>query len=312
MNRDEFEFFAKLVKLRAGYVIDTDMAYMVENRLARLAQRNKCSDPGQLVDLVRGAPEGDVASDVVDALISKDTHFFRGAGVTIYEGYGLTETSPACSANLETSFRIGTVGRPLPGVTIRLAADGEILVRGDHVFQGYWNDPEATAQIIDGDGWLHTGDLGSLDDDGFLRVTGRKKELIVTAAGKNVAPAFLEDRVRTHPLVSHCMLVGDRRPFIAALITIDEESFQPWKRENGKPDDDAVDDLREDGDLRAAVGRAVDDANQAVSHAEAVKAFRILPRDFTEETGELTPSMKIKRAVVAKEYADEIAEIYPS
>jgi long-chain acyl-CoA synthetase len=237
-------------------------------------------------------------------------HFYRGIGVTIYEGYGLTETAPASAANGDSGVRIGTVGRPLPGVTIRVADDGEILIRGDHIFQGYWNNEAATAEALDAEGWFHSGDIGELDDDGFLRITGRKKELIVTASGKNVAPAVLEDRLRAHPLVSQCLVVGDRRPFIAALVTIDEDPWPAWKSEHGKPADATVAQLRHDPDLRAAVQHAVDDANKAVSQAEAVKVFRILPRDFTEATGELTPSLKVKRNVVLKEYADEIAAIY--
>ncbi len=237
-------------------------------------------------------------------------HFFRGVGITIYEGYGLTETSPACAVNLEHALKIGTVGRPLPGVTIRIAEDGEILVKGDHVFTGYWNNETATAEVLDGAGWFHSGDIGELDDGGFLRITGRKKELIVTAGGKNVAPAVLEDRLRGHPLVSQCVVVGDRMPFIAALITIDEESLPAWKHEHAKPAQASVADLADDADLRAAVQAGVDEANRAVSHAEAIKSFRILPRDFTEAGGELTPSLKVRRTVVLKEYSDEIAAIY--
>ena len=237
-------------------------------------------------------------------------HFFRGIGVTIFEGYGLTETSPATNANRDTGARIGTVGRPLPGVTIRIDDDGEILVQGDIVFKGYWNNDAATAEAIDGDGWFHTGDLGELDDDGYLRITGRKKEIIVTAGGKNVAPAVLEDRVRAHALVSQCMVIGDRQPFIAALVTIDPDALPAWKKANGKPADADAAALADDAELRAEVQTAIDDANKAVSKAEAIKVFRILPRDFTEATGELTPSLKVKRNVVLKEYADDIAAIY--
>jgi long-chain acyl-CoA synthetase len=237
-------------------------------------------------------------------------HFFRGIGITIQEGYGLTETSPAASANLINAIRIGTVGRPLPGVSIRIAEDGEILIKGDLVFRGYWNNPTATAEVRDADGWFHTGDLGSLDGDGFLRITGRKKEIIVTAAGKNVAPAVLEDQIRAHPLISQAVVVGDRRPFIAALITIDEEAWPAWRAAHGHPDDATVADLREDEQLRAEVQRAVDEANKAVSRAEAIRVFRILPRDFTEAGGELTPSMKVRRGVVLKTYASEITAIY--
>jgi long-chain acyl-CoA synthetase len=237
-------------------------------------------------------------------------HFFRGIGITILEGYGLTETSPACTVNTDDAVRLGTVGRPLPGVTVHIADDGEVLIKGHHVFKGYWNNDAATAEAIDADGWFHTGDIGELDDDGFLRITGRKKELIVTAGGKNVAPAVLEDRLRAHPLISQCMVVGDRQPFIAALVTLDEEALPAWKERHGKPAEATPADLGDDSDLRAEVQRAVDDANLAVSQAEAIRVFRILPRDFSEATGELTPSLKVKRNVVLKEYADEIADIY--
>jgi long-chain acyl-CoA synthetase len=237
-------------------------------------------------------------------------HFYRGIGITVYEGYGLTETAPACNVNLDTALQIGTVGRPLPGVTERIADDGEILVQGDHVFKGYWNNPEATAEAIDGEGWFHTGDIGELDDDGYLRITGRKKELIVTAGGKNVAPAVLEDRARAHPLVSQCIVVGDQRPFIAALVTIDPDALPAWLSERGRDSGLDAADLRDDEELRAEIQKAVDDANLAVSRAEAIRAFQILPRDFSEATGEMTPSLKVKRNVVLKEYEAEIAAIY--
>jgi long-chain acyl-CoA synthetase len=237
-------------------------------------------------------------------------HFFRGIGVTVFEGYGLTETSPATNVNLEDAQRIGTVGRPLPGVTVRIDDDGEILILGDIVFKGYWKNDAATVEAVDGEGWFHTGDIGELDDDGYLRITGRKKELIVTAGGKNVAPAVLEDRVRAHALVSQCMVVGDRQPFIAALITIDIDALPAWAKAHGKPAGADVAEMVDDEDLRKEVQLAIDDANLAVSKAESIRTFRILPRDFTEATGELTPSLKVKRNVVLKEYADEIAAIY--
>ncbi|MEU8074134.1 AMP-dependent synthetase/ligase [Catellatospora citrea] len=236
-------------------------------------------------------------------------HFFRGVGLNVLEGYGLTETSPAITFNRAGAQKIGTVGQPLPGVTIAIADDGEILARGEVIFPGYWNNPAATAEAIDADGWFHTGDLGSLDDDGFLRITGRKKEIIVTAGGKNVAPAVLEDRVRAHALVSQCMVVGDRQPFIAALVTVDPEALPGWLAARDRPDT-PVSDLVDDADLRAEIQAAVSEANKAVSAAEGIKVFRILPRDFTEATGELTPSLKVKRAVVMKEYAEEIDAIY--
>jgi long-chain acyl-CoA synthetase len=237
-------------------------------------------------------------------------HFFRGVGLTVLEGYGLTETSAAAVVNKPSRNKIGTVGQPLPGVSLRIAGDGEILVKGPNVFAGYWQNKAATAGTLDGDGWLATGDLGELDDEGFLRVTGRKKELIVTAGGKNVAPAVLEDRLRAHPLVSQCMVVGDGKPFIAALVTLDAEALPGWLERAGKPSDTALEDLVDDPDLRAAIGEAVADANLAVSRAEQIREFRILAVDFTEAGGEMTPTMKVKRTVVAEKYAADIAKIY--
>ncbi|GAA1856205.1 AMP-dependent synthetase/ligase [Asanoa iriomotensis] len=237
-------------------------------------------------------------------------HFFRGIGVTVYEGYGLTETSPAIAVNLETATRIGTVGRPLPGVTVRVADDGEILVKGALVFKEYWRNPEATAEVLDDDGWFATGDLGELDDDGYLSITGRKKEIIVTAAGKNVAPAVLEDRIRAHHLVSQALVIGDRERFIAALVTVDPDALPRWLESAGLPADTPVEKLRTDERMLAEIQTAIDDANKAVSHAESIKEFRILPADFTEATGELTPSMKVKRSVVIKAHQAVIDEIY--
>jgi long-chain acyl-CoA synthetase len=236
-------------------------------------------------------------------------HFFRGVGVTILEGYGLTETTAGATVNLPHALKIGTVGRPIPGVTIRIADDGEILIRGDNVFRGYWGNQGASSETLT-DGWLHTGDLGSIDDDGYLSITGRKKELIVTAGGKNVSPAVLEDRVRAHALVSQCLVVGDQRPFVAALVTIDEEAFPAWKEAHGKPAGATVADLADDADLRGEIQAAIDDANQAVSRAEAIRSFRILPADFTVEGGQLTPSLKVKRSVVATERSEEIEALY--
>ncbi len=236
-------------------------------------------------------------------------HFFRGVGVTVLEGYGLTETSAGVTFNLPTSQRIGTVGRPIPGAAVRIADDGEVLIKGDVVFGGYWRNPEATAEAL-GDGWFRTGDLGALDDDGFLRIVGRKKELIVTAGGKNVAPAVLEDRLRAAALVSQCMVVGDQKPFVGCLITLDPDALPGWAAAHGKPRGVTAGDLRDDPDLRAEIQAAVDDANRAVSRTEAIKRFRILPVDFTEQGGQLTPSLKVKRAVVAAEFGAEIEAIY--
>ncbi|WP_320067126.1 AMP-dependent synthetase/ligase [Micromonospora sp. RTGN7] len=276
--------------LRVQHAVFDKLVY----RKLRAALGGRCRDA-----ISGGAPLG-----------SRLGHFFRGIGVTIFEGYGLTETSPAAAANLPDAIRIGTVGRPLPGVTIRIDDDGEILLSGDLIFQGYWRNEEATAEALSADGWFRTGDLGRLDNDGFLSITGRKKEIIVTAGGKNVAPAVLEDQVRAHPLISQCVVVGDRQPFIAALVTIDEEALPKWLAAHGRPETTTVADLRDDEALHAEVQGAVDQANREVSTAEAIKVFRILPHDFTEATGELTPSLKVKRQVVHKTYAAEIADVY--
>ncbi|MFC7330369.1 AMP-dependent synthetase/ligase [Marinactinospora rubrisoli] len=237
-------------------------------------------------------------------------HFFRGIGLTVIEGYGLTETSAPTAVNDATTQRIGTVGRAFPGVSLRIADDGEVLVKGDHVMRGYWNNPQATREAFDEDGWYRTGDLGELDDDGYLRITGRKKEIIVTAGGKNVAPAVIEDRIRSHALVSQCIVVGDNRNFVAALITLDPEALEFWKQQNGKDPAATAAALADDPDLRAAVQVAVDRANRAVSRAESVRKFTILPQDFTVEGGQLTASLKVRRHVVAKEFAAEIDAIY--
>ncbi|MFI6941073.1 AMP-dependent synthetase/ligase [Streptomyces sp. NPDC050418] len=235
-------------------------------------------------------------------------HFFRGIGFTVLEGYGLTESCAATAFNPWDRQKIGTVGQPLPGSVIRIADDGEVLLHGEHLFAGYWNNEGATAEALE-DGWFHTGDIGTLDEDGYLAITGRKKEIIVTAGGKNVAPAVIEDRIRAHALVAECMVVGDGRPFVGALVTLDEEFLGRWASEHGKPSA-AVADLREDADLLAAIQSAVDDGNAAVSKAESVRKVRILGAQFTEESGHLTPSLKLKRNVVAKDFADEIEAIY--
>jgi long-chain acyl-CoA synthetase len=234
-------------------------------------------------------------------------HFFRGIGVTILEGYGLTETTAAGTVNTPAHIKIGTVGRPSPGCSVKIADDGEILMRGEHVLQGYWHNEKATAETVI-DGWFHSGDIGELDNEGFLKITGRKKELIVTAGGKNVAPAVLEDRLRAHPLVSQCMVVGDQQPFIACLITIDAEALVPWATAKGKSTD--VADLVDDAELQAEMQGAVDEANKAVSKAEAIRKFTILPLDWTEEGGQLTPSLKLKRNVVMKEFSGEVDALY--
>jgi long-chain acyl-CoA synthetase len=237
-------------------------------------------------------------------------HFFRGVGVTIYEGYGLTETTAGITVNRPGALRIGTVGRPVGTVTVRIADDGELLCKSPLVFAGYWRNEQATKEAIDEDGWFHTGDIGEIDEDGYVRITGRKKELIVTAGGKNVAPAVLEDRVRAHMLVSQCLVVGDQQPFIAALVTIDPETFPAWLEEHGKPPGTPVGDMVDDPDLRAEIQTAIDDANKAVSKAESIRKFVIVAEDWSEAGGQLTPSLKLKRNVVHKEAADQIAALY--
>ncbi|KAA0109590.1 long-chain fatty acid--CoA ligase [Mycolicibacterium sp. P1-5] len=236
-------------------------------------------------------------------------HFYRGAGLAIYEGYGLTETSAAITVNRIGELKVGTVGKLVPGNSMALAEDGELLVKGGVVFDGYWRNEKATSEAIV-DGWFGTGDLASVDADGFVSITGRKKEIIVTAGGKNVAPAVLEDALRAHPLISQAMAVGDNQPFIGALIAIDPEAFEGWKTQHGKAADASVSDLRTDPDLVAEIEMAVKDANQYVSHAESIRKFRILPCDFTVQTGELTPTLKVKRNIVAEKFADEIGAIY--
>lgn len=235
-------------------------------------------------------------------------HFYRGIGLTVLEGYGLTETTAALCVNLPDAQKIGTVGRPIPGTGVRVADDGELLFRGGQVFAGYWGNETATAEALDRNGWFHTGDVGEVDDEGFVRITGRKKEIIVTAGGKNVAPAVLEDRLRAHALVDQCLVVGDGQPFIGALVTIDRETFPAWAEQHGKGDDLAR--LLHDPDLLAAVQEAVDEANKAVSKAEAIRKFTILPGEWTEEGGQLTPSLKLKRRVVMRESRQEIEALY--
>ena len=236
-------------------------------------------------------------------------HFYRGIGLVPLEGYGLTETTAAFSANTPEALKIGSVGRPLLGATARIAEDGEVVCKGGNIFSGYWKNDAATAEAFDSDGWFHTGDLGELDENGFLTITGRKKEIIVTAAGKNVAPAVLEDRLRAGPLISQVMVIGDAQPFISALITLDEEALPAWAEANGK-EGATVADLADDPDLVAAVQADVDEANKAVSRAESIRTFRILPEDLTIEGGELTPTLKVKRQIVAKKYEGVISEIY--
>lgn len=236
-------------------------------------------------------------------------HFFRGAGVRVLEGYGLTETTAGATLNLTTAHKVGSVGRPIPGTTIKIAEDGEVLIKGGIVMRGYWQNDEANREVFTEDGYFRSGDLGKLDEEGYLYIVGRKKELIVTSGGKNVAPAVLEDRLRAHPLVSQCMVVGDNQPYIAALVTIDQEALKTWITAN-KKDGATLAELVNDPDLVAVIQTAVDEANKAVSRAESIRKFTILPVDFTIAGGHLTAKLSVKRHVVAKEFAAEIAALF--
>jgi long-chain acyl-CoA synthetase len=243
------------------------------------------------------------------ALGSRLGHFFRGIGVTVLEGYGLTETTAACCVNTRQATRIGSVGRALPRFEISIGDGGEVLIRGGHVFRGYWHDPAATDAVLDADGWFHTGDLGSLDADGFLTITGRAKEILVTTSGKNVAPAPLEDVLRAHPLVSQALVVGDGRASVGALITLDPDAVADWLARNERaavPVADRVDAPA----LRAELRTAVAAANATVSSAEAIKHIRVLPVDLTEESGHLTPTLKLKRSVVMADFAADVEALY--
>jgi long-chain acyl-CoA synthetase len=231
--------------------------------------------------------------------------FFDAAGVLVLEGWGMTETSTAATIATPEDFRFGTIGKPFPGVEVRIADDGEILVRGPNVFQGYYKNDEATRETIV-DGWLHTGDLGEVDADGYLKITGRKKDIIITAGGKNVTPANLEAEIKQHPMVSQCVVLGDRRPYLVAVLTLDPEEAAKFAEEHGL--DPAT--LHGDDAVRASIQAHLDQVNQRFARVEQVKKFEILPRDFTQEGGELTPSMKVKRNVVAEKYSDEVDALY--
>jgi long-chain acyl-CoA synthetase len=248
---------------------------------------------GRLRDALGGHAEWAISGGA--PLGDRLAHFYRGIGVTVLEGYGLTETTAALCVNTPTDMRIGTVGKPFPDTEVRVGGDGELSFRGPQVFVGYWQNDEASAEAIDPEGWFATGDLGEVDADGFVRITGRKKEIIVTAGGKNVAPAVLEDRVRANPYVSHCLVVGDGKPFVAALVTIDREHW------TGSLNDPA---------LRDEVQKAVDDANSQVSQAESIRKFVILPEDWTEDNGFLTPSFKVKRNAVLRELHDTVEALF--
>ncbi len=236
-------------------------------------------------------------------------HFYRSLGLTILEGYGLTETTAPVSINLPSNFKIGKVGPPLPGVSVRIAEDGEIQVKGICVFDGYWKNPSATKETFDGE-WFKTGDIGQFDDEGYLEITGRKKEMIVTAGGKNVAPAALEDPIRANPIIGQVIVVGDRKPFISALITLDDEMLPAWLGNNGLDKDMSVADAAKNPAVLAEIQRAVDGANAKVSRAESIRKFEILNAELTEASGHLTPKLSIKRDVILKDFADVIEGMY--
>jgi long-chain acyl-CoA synthetase len=239
-------------------------------------------------------------------------HFFRGVGVTIYEGYGLTETSPVLSLNLQTAIKVGSIGRPTPGTALRVAEDGELQAKGPQVFPGYWNNDAATAEVLDADGWFSTGDIAEIDDDGYVTITGRKKDIIVTAGGKNVAPGPLEKILDAHPLIAYAMVVGEGRPYIGCLISLDGEMLRDWLGRHDKNPDTAISDLTEDPDLLAELQAKVDEANRTVSKAEQIKQFRVMPVELSEDAGEITPSVKVKRHVVMEKYSSEINALYDS
>ncbi|MFW0796470.1 long-chain fatty acid--CoA ligase [Gordonia sp. CPCC 205515] len=261
---------------------------------------------GKLRDALGGKCEGALSGGA--PLGARLGHFFRGVGVPVYEGYGLSETTAAVTVNSEDQQRVGSVGRPVPGVSVAIADDGEVLLKGPVVFNGYWHNEKATNEAIV-DGWFHTGDVGKLED-GFLFITGRKKELIVTAGGKNVSPAQLEDTIRAHPMISQCLVVGDNKPFIAALITLDPESVPGWLERHNLPAGTTLTDLAQNKDLLAELDAAVKDANSKVSNAEAIKKFSVLDTDFTIDSGELTPTLKLKRNVIHDGHKKAIADLY--
>jgi long-chain acyl-CoA synthetase len=233
--------------------------------------------------------------------------FFDAAGVLVLEGWGMTETSTAATISTPEDFKVGTIGKPFPGCEVKIADDGEILVKGPNVFQGYHKNPEATAETIV-NGWLHTGDIGEVETDGFIKITGRKKDIIITAGGKNITPANLEAEIKQHPLVSQCVVVGDRRPYLVALVTLDEEEALKYAQENGLPEDPA--ELARNPDVKAAIEAHVEKINQSFARVEQVKKIAILPYDLSQESGELTPTLKVKRAIVAQKHEDAIDQLY--
>ncbi|GAA5108445.1 AMP-dependent synthetase/ligase [Haloechinothrix salitolerans] len=299
------EVFAEAARTAVEY----SKALQSGNLAPALAERRSSFDPlvyAPLRAALGGRCEGVISGGA--PLGERLGHFFNGAGIPVYEGYGLTETTGAVTANSNVERRIGSVGRPLPGVTVGVAEDGEILLKGPTVFSHYWENPEATVEAIR-DGWFHSGDIGRLED-GFLFITGRKKEIIITAGGKNVAPAQLEDTIRAHPLVSQCLVVGDQKPYIAALITLDPEAVPGWLERHQLPATTPIHVVAMHHELLADIDEVVQMANSTVSNAEAIKRFAVLDSDFSIESDELTPTLKVKRSVVGSTRSDAIAALY--
>src|SRR6476646_7169339 len=274
-----------------------------------LLQRSYAFADKQVLSKIRNLFGGRIRLAVSGAApISPDIlRFFDAAGVLVLEGWGMTETSTAATISSEEDFKVGTIGKPFPGCEIRIADDGEILVKGPNVFQGYYKNEEATRETIV-DGWLHTGDIGEIDEDGFIKITGRKKDIIITAGGKNITPANLENEIKQHPLVSQCVVVGDRRPYLVALVTLDPEEAVAYAKEHGLPED--PEQLAADEGIRKAIEAHVEKINQKFARVEQVKKIAILPQDLSQEAGELTPTMKVKRAVVTSKHEPEIEALY--
>jgi long-chain acyl-CoA synthetase len=263
----------------------------------------------QVLSKIRGLFGGKLKEAVTGAapINPEILEFFDAAGVLVVEGWGMTETSTAATISTAEAFRWGTVGKPFPGCEVKIADDGEILVKGPNVFQGYYKNEEATRETLV-DGWLHTGDIGEIDADGYVKITGRKKDIIITAGGKNITPANLEAEIKQHPLVSQCVVIGDRRPYLVALITLDPEEAAKYAAEHGLGDDLAA--LAENAELRASISAHLEQINKKFARVEQVKKFEILPRDLSQEGGELTPTMKVKRNVVAEKYSSEVDALY--
>jgi len=274
-----------------------------------LLQRQYAFADKQVLSKIRGLFGGRIRLAVSGAapINPEILRFFDAAGVLVLEGWGMTETSTAATISTPEDFKVGAIGKPFPGCQVRIADDGEILVKGPNVFQGYHKNPEATAETIV-DGWLHTGDIGEIDPDGFIKITGRKKDIIITAGGKNITPANLEAEIKQQPLVSQCVVVGDRRPYLVALVTLDEEEAAKYAKENGVPEDPA--ELAANPDVKAAIEAHVDKINENFARVEQVKKIAILPHDLSQESGELTPTLKVKRAVVAQKHEDAIEQLY--